>query len=258
MVLKIDSGVRYASVFVGFRTCLLSQQHTRFAPSSTTTRKRMTKSTYSAAFLAPKALRTLSILRNVPQPFFVDDGPIVISDATSQPMTLDSSSSTVFEPVLDVQAFSTFVVIMGVFAALSYRTIQVEGAVQERKQALENLRVVKSKELAGDETIDDRAIRLALDEFEAAVKKEEELRNIIPGVVRIVPPSSADRKEEEARAIAKQFLGKDFDIGTTKREEVKSRNVPTLALVVVLSLFIFQAALFITASGDLTSVPGKM
>jgi len=213
----------------------------------------MTKSTFSTAFLAPRSLKRPSSLHEVPNVFLAESGAQVIPDATSLPISLDSSNA-VFEPVLDVQAFSTFVVIISVFAALSFRTNQVEGAVQGRKEALENLRLVKSKELAGDENIDEAAIQLALDKFEDAVKKEEELRNIIPGVVRIVPPSSADSKEEEARAVAKQFLGKDFDIGTTKREEVQSRNVPTLALVAVLLLFIFQAALFITASGDLMAM----
>mmetsp|Transcript_15530 Transcript_15530/g.38283 ORF Transcript_15530/g.38283 Transcript_15530/m.38283 type:complete len:221 (+) Transcript_15530:1785-2447(+) len=220
----------------------------------------MTKAIFSTAFLTPNPARRLNSLHEAPNTFLVESGTQVFSDATSAPMPMEASSA-VFEPVLDVQAFSTFVVIIGVFAALSFRTNQVEGAVQERKRALENLRVVKSKELAGDDSIDEAVIQLALNEFEVAVKKEENLRNIIPGVVRIVPPSSADSKEEEARVIAKQFLGKDFDIGTTKREEVQSRNVPTLALVAVLSLFILQAALFLTASDDLmamSSVPSQM
>ena len=221
----------------------------------------MTKATYSAAFLTPSRFRRLNVLHEAPDAFLFESGTQVFSDTTGAPMSMDLSAA-VFEPVLDVQAFSTFVVIIGVFAALSFRTSQVEGAVQERKRALENLRVVKSKELANDQSIDEAVIQLALDEFEVAVTKEETLRNIIPGVVRIVPPSSADSKEEEARVVAKQFLGKDFDIGTTKREEVQSRNVPTLALVAVLVLFVLQAALFFTASEDLTalsaSVPAQM
>lgn len=214
----------------------------------------MTKATYTAAFLAPCPVRRLSTLHNAPISFLAESGTPVLPDtAAAASMSLESSSG-VFEPVLDVQAFSTFVVIIGVFAALSFRTNQVEGAVQERKQALENLRLVKSKELAGDDSVNGAVIQVALDEFEQAVQKEEKLRNIIPGVVRIVPPSSADSKEEEARVIAKQFLGKDFDIGTTKREEVQSRNVPTLALVAVLSIFILQAALFFSASEDLMAI----
>ena len=210
----------------------------------------MTKTIYSPAFLTTNSARQLNTLHEAPITFLVESGTQVFS----APMSSMESSSVVFEPILDVQAFSTFVVILGVFAALSFRTNQVEGAVQERKQALEHLRLVKSKELAGDQSVDGAVIQLALDEFEVAVKKEENLRNIIPGVVRIVPPSSADSKEEEARVIAKQFLGKDFDIGTTKREEVQSRNVPTLALVAVLSLFILQATLFFTASDDLAQM----
>jgi hypothetical protein len=172
-----------------------------------------------------------------------------------------STASVVFEPVLDVQALSTFLVISIVFTALIVRTNQVEGGVQERNRALAKLREVKSKELAGDETVDEGVIQLALSEYEDAVRKEEKLRTIIPGVVRIVPPSSANKKEEDARAIAQQFLGKDFEIGTSKREEVENRNVPTLALVAVLALFILQGALFFAAANDLmasSSIRGEM
>jgi hypothetical protein len=164
--------------------------------------------------------------------------------------------SQVFEPTLDVTAFGVFVVISVVFTALIVRTNQVENVVQDRNQALEKLREVKSKELANDETITERDIQTALKEYENAVRKEEDLRNLIPGVVRIVPPSSANKKEEDASLIAKRFLGKDFDIGTSKRDEVENRNVPTLALVAVLLLLISQGALFVIASDDLIAGGG--
>eukprot|EP00980_Cylindrotheca_fusiformis_P022627 scaffold9523_cov103-Cylindrotheca_fusiformis.AAC.4 len=172
-----------------------------------------------------------------------------------------NSSPDVFEPKLDFPAFSTFLIISVVFTALIVRTSQVEGGVQERKRALAKLREVKSKELAGDHSIDETAVDNALEEYEKAVREEEKLRDIIPGVVRIVPPSSADKKEEEARAVAQRFLGNDFDIGTSKREEVENRNVPTLALVAVLALFIFQGAVFFMAYDDLmagSSMTGGM
>ena len=165
------------------------------------------------------------------------------------------SPSVVFEPVLDPTAFITFLGISIVFAALIIRTQQVESVVQDRNLALQRLREVKSKELEGSDEVQESDIQQALQEYEIAVRKEEDLRNIIPGVVRIVPPSAADEKEEEARVIAKQFLGKDFDIGTSKREEVESKGsiVQSLASLVVLGLFILQGALFSFISDDSSS-----
>jgi uncharacterized membrane protein len=161
-----------------------------------------------------------------------------------------STASVVFEPVLDVQALSIFLVISIVFTALSVRTNQVEAGVKERNRALEKLREVKAKELAGG-VVDRGVIQLALNEYEDAVRKEENLRTIIPGLVSIVAPSSASKKEEDARAIAQQFLGKDFEIGSNKREEVENRNVPILALVAVIALVIFQGALFFAVTNDM-------
>ena len=160
--------------------------------------------------------------------------------------------SVVFEPVLDTTAFATFLVISIVFAALIIRTQQVENVVQHRNQALERLRVVKSKELEGSDEIQEQDVQKALKEYEDAVRKEEKLRNIIPGVVRIVPPSAADEKEEEARVVAKQFLGKDFDIGISKREEVESKGsiLQTIASLAVLALFMLQGVLFFFVTDD--------
>ena len=44
--------------------------------------------------------------------------------------------------------------------------------------------------------------------------------------------------------------------GTSKRDEVENRNVPTLALVAVLLLLISQGALFVIASDDLIAGGG--
>jgi hypothetical protein len=76
------------------------------------------------------------------------------------------------------------------------------------------------------------------------VKKEESLRNIIPGVVRIVPPSSANSKEEEARVIAKQFLGKDYDIGVSREPAKEASNlsrVATTAIPLILIIFLLYS-----------------
>ena len=123
-----------------------------------------------------------------------------------------ASSDQVFEPVLNVPALGTFLFISIVFTLLQIRTSQVETAVQERNKALANLRRIKSLELT--EEFQTSTVEQALEEFELAVQKEERLRNVIPGVARIVSPSALnDPAEQEARAAAKQFLGKEYDIG---------------------------------------------
>ncbi|VEU37296.1 unnamed protein product [Pseudo-nitzschia multistriata] len=125
----------------------------------------------------------------------------------------------VFEPILNVPALVTFVSIMAVFSALILRTNQVEDAVQERKRRQEEVRDLKAREV-GEGTVAPEQIEQTLRLYEDAVRKEERLRNILPGV-RIVPPSSSDRREEEAQAIAKQYLGEDFNIGVPKRYNEK-------------------------------------
>lgn len=138
----------------------------------------------------------------------------------------DTSSTfepVVFEPILNVPALVTFVLITTVFSALIVRTNQVEDAVQTRKQRQEEVRALKAREV-GEGTVSPDELRTTLERYEDAVRREELLRNIVPGVVRIVPPSSSDRREEEARAIAKQYLGRDFDIGVPKRESESESN----------------------------------
>ena len=75
---------------------------------------------------------------------------------------------------------------------------------------------------------------------------------MIPGVVRIVPPSAGNQKEEEASVVAKQLLGKDFDIGVPKRErnEQGFSTVAVVALatvgVLLLGVFAFLNVMYIT------------
>jgi hypothetical protein len=90
---------------------------------------------------------------------------------------------------------------------------------------------MKSKQLIEDNV--EAEVAEALRRYEDAVIKEEALRNVIPGVVRIVPPSSADSKEEEARVIAKQFLGKDYDIGVSREPAEEGSNLSRIATTVI-------------------------
>lgn len=165
---------------------------------------------------------SLATERNTALFFSVEDS-LATTATTPASVTIpianfDTSSDfepVVFEPILNVPALITFVLITTIFSALILRTNQVEDAVQIRKQCQEDVRVLKAKEIA-EGGVSPGEIEQILKIYEDAVRKEEKLRNILPGV-RIVPPSSSDRKEEEAQAIAKQYLGQDFNIGVPKR-----------------------------------------
>ena len=138
---------------------------------------------------------------------------------------------------------------MTIFGFLSYRTSQVEQAVIERNRAVENLRLVKSRELegtaaAGDDN-DGEKIQQAIERFEKAIEKEDRLRTVIPGFARIVPPSNGNKKEEEARIAAKQFLGRDVNIGAPPRKETGDGRLPTAAIIVLITLFVSQFALLV-------------
>lgn len=146
------------------------------------------------------------------------------------PLTTTTSAAPTFEPVLNVPALVTFLFISIVFSALTLRTVQVEQAVQDRNLKLQCLRDLKSKELAGDGTVTKEDVEAMKEQYEQAVRTEEALRNLVPGVVRIVPPSAGDQKEEEASVVAKQLLGKDFDIGVPKQERNPEGQLPALAI----------------------------
>ncbi|EED94323.1 predicted protein [Thalassiosira pseudonana CCMP1335] len=121
-----------------------------------------------------------------------------------------------FDPIVNVPALSSFVIIAVVFTLLQIRINAVSGAAKRRSEALNALRKAESLQLsASDVGIDasDRPtqnqVGIARDEYEKALRDELSLRTIIPGV-RIVAPNDPKRDEEE-RAAAKRFLGWDSD-----------------------------------------------
>jgi hypothetical protein len=186
------------------------------------------------------------------------DHPLLLATTATAPTTTNfvgEPAVTSFEPILNVPALVTFLFITTIFTALILRTNQVEDAVRLRKQRLEELRILKSKEISnagvGSGTVSSEDVQKSLHLYEDAVQQEETLRNIIPGV-RIVPPSSNDRKEEEASLIAKQLLGKEYNIGREKRvdeydDEEQQRNnngkLPTVAIGILLMLGLSQVGL---------------
>jgi uncharacterized membrane protein YgcG len=192
---------------------------------------------------------------------------------TMMTTTTPAGSNTMveFEPVLNLPAFGAFLFIAIVFGLLQVRTSQVEAIVQERNRTMANLRALKAQQVSGggDNPADPVLLQAALDEFERAVQTEERLRNIIPGLVRIVPPSAAnDAREQEARRAARQFLGRDYDIGKAESKEENSssqsgsrggggggedsvgRGLPPSAVAVLVIVFVSQLALLLFLSQD--------
>ncbi len=113
-----------------------------------------------------------------------------------------------FEPVLNVEAASSFAFIAVVFAILQLRINAVSDAARRRSAALSALRAAESAQLSDPATSSgDRGavVSRAKVEYESALREELGLRTILPGV-RIVAPNDPNRDEEE-RANAKRFLG---------------------------------------------------
>lgn len=134
----------------------------------------------------------------------------VASLATSPPPGISTIQE--FEPVLNTEAASSFVIIAIVFTLLQLRINAVSNAAKRRSSALETLRKVESLQLsatdgglnASDRPTEGQVTR-AKAEYENALKEELGLRTIVPGI-RIVAPNDPTRDEKE-RADAKRFLG---------------------------------------------------
>ena len=145
---------------------------------------------------------------------------LTASDDLSAALTAPAPYQT-FEPVVNVPALGAFAFVTVVFGLLQLRINQVQNAAERRKAALESLRVVKSLQLGADEfsaaddiddgrsSISEARVRAALDEYEAALREELSLRQIVPGV-RIVAPGDP-RSAEADVAAARQFLGLDIN-----------------------------------------------
>ena len=143
-----------------------------------------------------------------------------VSTISSQPMLPEST--TTFEPVLNVPAFSVFLFIAIVFGLLQYRMAAIGTAADRRTEALATLRRLKAKQLssggtaaANDKTADtvtdetESILLQATEEYRDALMEVERLRTVIPGLVRIPPPpaeSASRERMEENVAAAKQFL----------------------------------------------------
>lgn len=157
----------------------------------------------------------------------VDSGNVVFPNAASSPM-------------LNVPEMVSYLLLTALFAALMMRTSQVEDAAKTRKRMQDEVRAMKLREM-GEGPVSVEQNQRTLQRYEDAVRKEEALRTVLPGV-RIRPPSARGQKEEEARALARRYLGREFDIGVPKPE---SETDPSMALGVVAAVALGQLFLMV-------------
>lgn len=143
-------------------------------------------------------------------------------------------------PMLNVPEMVSYLLLTALFAALMMRTSQVEDAAKTRQRMQDEVRAMKLREM-GEGPVSAEQNQRTLQRYEDAVRKEEALRTVLPGV-RIRPPSARGQKEEEARVLAQRYLGRDFDIGVPKPE---SETDPSMALGVVAAVFLGQLFLMV-------------
>ena len=168
-------------------------------------------------------------------------------------VAIAGDSAQVFEPIVNVPALGSFLFIAIVFSFLILRVRQVENAVERRKAALAELRLVKSQELSGGVS-DEAAVAKALKEYEDALNSEEDARVIVPGV-RVVAPNQPAARNEEDVAAARQFLGIDLSdesssasASSKKEEERTGLSTGSVAVLAVVALS--QIALLYMLSFD--------
>ena len=212
---------------------------------------------------------------------------LAASDDLSAALTAPAPYQT-FEPVVNVPALGAFAFVTVVFGLLQLRINRVQTAAERRKAALESLRVVKSLQLGADDFaaaakdvdeevedtgtkpagrsrgISEASVRAALDEYEAALREELGLRQIVPGI-RIVAPGDPKSAEADVAA-ARQFLRLDIndagDVVPIKEGAVvprgiegeggggKEEGMSTASKAVLLAVAVLQLGLLYLLSFD--------
>ena len=149
------------------------------------------------------------------------------------------SSSVSFEPVLDVGAFGSFLVVFCIFVFLQLRISAIGKAADRRTETLEELRDVKSRQLSGQEGITDDDVLRATENYRHAYEKVEALRTVIPGIARIPPPPadtlSRDRMQDN-EAAAQQFLGIQMEESQSVKEGGGGLAPPLIAVLVLVAV----------------------
>jgi hypothetical protein len=130
-----------------------------------------------------------------------------------------------FAPVLNVPALGSFLFIAVLYGWLVNRLSQISQTVDQRTNALEQLKKLKAQQLAGLATNDQ--VSEAVETFRFYYTRVEQLRNVLPNtdLIRISPPptsvgTESHRQREENQAAARRYLGYGV-------ENVESNERPT-------------------------------
>jgi len=169
-----------------------------------------------------------------------------VNPANTWDTTTNALDNVVFSnssPAFNVPEITSYILITIAFVALMFRTIQVEDAVQKRQQMQEKVRLLKVKEMCEGKGSPEKT-QQTLQMYQDAVQHEEDLRTILPGV-RMTPPSAKGPGEENAQAIAKQYLGKVYDIGVLERNHGEEGTSVGMAVGIVAIVVLCQLGLML-------------
>jgi hypothetical protein len=165
-----------------------------------------------------------------------------------------------FSPVLNVPALSSFLVVAGIFSFLQIRISMIGRAADQRTEALEELRILKKKEVVGETAPGE--VKRALEKYRETYDRVEEFRTILPGV-RIAPPpsQSLSRERMEDNLLgARQFLSIDPEPSEGNDDTEKKLSPPLVLLLVVVAasqigLLVLLSVDPVTGIGIFDSIP---
>ncbi|GAX09861.1 hypothetical protein FisN_11Lh159 [Fistulifera solaris] len=167
-----------------------------------------------------------------------------------------TEKTTEFEPILNVPAMGSFLLIFAIFSFLVQRTSAIEQAADERTRAVERVRKLKSLALSGDATSED--VDQAIASYRDAYDKVEKLRYVIPGVARITPPpaGSLSRKfMKENEMAAQQFLGIEPEESNAAFDKMENEHAQTGLSPILIAILAVVATSQIMLLGLLSSDP---
>ena len=169
-----------------------------------------------------------------------------------------SEKALEFEPILNVPALGSFLLIFAIFSFLMQRTSAIEKAADDRTRAVETVRKLKLQALSGDATQDDLVKAIA--SYREAYDKVEKLRYVIPGIARITPPPAGSLSRQvmkENEMAARQFLGIEPDESSSVADdpsEDDDSKAPGLSPILVAVLVVVATSQIILL-GLLSSDP---
>lgn len=197
--------------------------------------------------LSPNSLSTEAIAITPTTETFASRLDLIsVQEQQRQPAT----TSSTFEPQLDIPALFVFLLVGIIFGLLQFRIIAISNAVNKRIEALQNLRKIKAKQLdktafqyddsLNNETVTDSMVREATESFRNAFEEVERLRVVIPGLARISPPPMDPQRTLETVAAARQFL--NINATSVLESNVLEKNSQNIVPQRILTTILILAA----------------